>query len=415
MKTYITERTVLHCDMNNFFASVEIMKDPSLAPYPVAVCGSSEERHGIVLAKNYHAKKYGIQTGEPTVSAKRKCPSLITVSPHYDDYIKYSRLAKKIYSRYTDMVEPFGADECWLDVSGSKLLFGDGQNIADEIRQTVKKELGLTVSVGVSFNKTFAKLGSDLKKPDAVTVISKEDFKEKIWHLPASSIIGIGASTEKRLRSFGINTIGELAGAYEPMLKSILGINGIRLKEIANGIDNCPGMKLSDSVPVKSVSRGMTTRCDLNTYEEIKNLMSALCQDISSRLMSYGRMAAGVSVYLRDCNLNTRQCQKKLNTVTDSAWVLTNEAYDIMRKKLPLCSPIRSVTVAAIDLCDSTQPLQLDFFNDTSDVFKHEKLDRVLNDINIRYGDGTVIYANSALSEFKSGNAFGFGAVTENL
>ena len=207
------DRTILHCDMNNFFASVECRNDPSLKGLPVAVCGRIEERHGIVLAKNYEAKKYGIQTGEPVIRARAKCPSLVIVDPHYDEYVKFSRLAKKIYCEYTDLVEPFGDDECWLDVSGSHALFGDGETIANIIRERIKNELGLTVSVGVSFNKVFAKLGSDMKKPDAVTVIDRKSFKEKIWHLPASDMIGVGRATAEILNGYGIHTIGQLAKA----------------------------------------------------------------------------------------------------------------------------------------------------------------------------------------------------------
>ena len=189
------ERTVLHCDMNNFFASVECVKNPSLWGKPMAVCGSIEDRHGIILAKNYLAKSFGVTTGEPVVKAKYKCKNLITVEADYDSYIKYSSLARKIYDEYTDLVEPLGLDECWLDVTQSKKLFGDGEKIAGTLRERIKTELGLTISVGVSFNKSFAKLGSDMKKPDATTCIYNNDFKQKIWNLPASELFGVGSAT----------------------------------------------------------------------------------------------------------------------------------------------------------------------------------------------------------------------------
>ena len=303
------DRVILHCDMNNFFASVECKNDPSISSFPVAVCGNSEERHGIVLAKNYEAKKYGIKTGEPTVAAKAKCPFLVTVEPHYDEYAKYSHLARQIYSEYTDLVEPFGDDECWLDVTGSGLLFGGGEKIADTVRKRIKKELGLTVSVGVSFNKVFSKLGSDMKKPDAVTVIKRSDFKEKIWHLDASELIGVGPSTSRTLKSFGIHTIGDLANAYPELLRGKLGKNGIYLKEAANGREYSPVRPSNQGPPMKSIGHGMTTVTDLKTYSEIKSLILALFEDVGHRLIQNGKKAGGVSVSLRDCNFFTRQCQ----------------------------------------------------------------------------------------------------------
>lgn len=223
------ERTILHCDMNNFYASVECMLNPKLKGHPVAVCGSTEERHGIVLAKNYEAKAYGVQTGEVVWQAKQKCKDLIVVNPHYLEYIKYSRLAREIYSRFTDLIEPFGMDECWLDVSGSTDLFGTGEKIAEKIKETIKFELGLTISVGVSFNKIFAKLGSDMKKPDAITVIKKDTFKKKIWNLPASDMLGVGRATKKKLDNYGIYTIGDLAQTSPNLLQTTLGKNGILL------------------------------------------------------------------------------------------------------------------------------------------------------------------------------------------
>ena len=210
-RTGMSERTILHCDMNNFYASVECFLNPDLKPYPVAVCGSVEERHGIVLAKNYKAKACGVRTGEAVWQAQQKCRDLVIVPPHYEEYMSFSKAARKIYEDYTDQVEAFGMDECWLDVSGSASIYGDGEKIANAIRERIKFELGLTVSIGVSFNKIFAKLGSDLKKPDAVTCIPKERFKEIVWPLPASEMLGIGHATEKKLAAAGLRTIGDIA------------------------------------------------------------------------------------------------------------------------------------------------------------------------------------------------------------
>ena len=222
------ERTILHCDMNNFYASVECMLNPSLRGHPVAVGGDVENRHGIILAKNYEAKKFGIETGEALWQAKQKCPKLIIVPPHYEECLKYSRLAHSIYADYTDLIEPDGMDEVWIDVTGSTKAFGSGEVIANTLRERIKYELGLTSSVGVSFCKVFAKLGSDMKKPDAVTVIPKGNFRDIIWDLPASDMLGVGRSTEKFLSSYGIHTIGQLANAYPDLMKRKLGKNGNR-------------------------------------------------------------------------------------------------------------------------------------------------------------------------------------------
>ena len=406
-------RTILHCDMNNFFASVECRKDPRLFDLPVAVCGSVEERHGIVLAKNYVAKKYGIVTGEPVFSAKNKCPDLITVEPHYDDYTYFSGLAKEIYLSYTDLVEPFGADECWLDVTGSYALFGDGKTIANELRERIKRELGLTISVGVSFNKTFAKLGSDMKKPDAVTVIPKDSFREKIWSLPANELIGIGPSTTATLARFGVHTIGQLANAYPPMLKSALGKNGLKLIEIANGRDESPVVSEENAAPIKSISHGTTTVRDLETHDDIKTVMLALCEELGHRLLSLKRKARTVSISLRDNQLVTRQYQCHLDMPTDSYSVIAKRAFSLMCEKHVLSAPLRSVTVGVNDLIPSSSPCQVDFFTDTSDTIRRETLDSVMDMINVRFGREKIRYGllySSPLSDV--GEGFGFGMVS---
>ena len=231
-------RSILHCDMNNFYASVECMLDPTLKKYPVAVCGSVEERHGIVLAKNYAAKAFGVATGDAVWQAKQKCKDLVIVPPHYEEYIKYSKLARSVYSRFTDQVEPYGMDECWLDISGTEKLYGSPERVANEIKEIIKFELGLTISVGVSFNKIFAKLGSDMKKPDAITVIEKDTFRDKIWGLPAADLLGVGRATQRVLDSYCIRTIGDLANAEPDFLKRRLGKNGVALWQYANGNDH---------------------------------------------------------------------------------------------------------------------------------------------------------------------------------
>ena len=216
-------RTILHSDMNNFYASVECLYNPKLRGKPLAVGGDAEARHGIILAKNYEAKRFGVQTGEALWQAKQKCRELIIVEPHYDKYIRFSQMAREIYGEYTDQVESFGLDECWLDVTGSEKLFGTGRQIADQIRERIKFELGITASVGVSFNKVFAKLGSDMKKPDATTVIPPDSFREKVWPLPVNELLYVGRATHRKLHTYGVNTIGDLAKADVNFLKLVFG------------------------------------------------------------------------------------------------------------------------------------------------------------------------------------------------
>ena len=290
----MTERAILHIDMNNFYASVECMLNPELKPFPIAVCGSQEERHGIVLAKNYAAKAKGVSTGEAIWQAKQKCPNLVIVPPHYDQYMKFSKLAREIYGRYTDLIEPFGMDEVWADVTGSQRAMGTPLHMAEEIKETIKYELGLTVSIGVSFNKIFAKLGSDMKKPDAITVINKETFREQIWDLPASDMLGVGRATEKKLSSVGIRTIGQIAQFPCDFFQRRLGKCGIDIWRFANGMDTSKVTVRDIEAPDKTVGHGMTALQDLEDDAEVWKFILELCQDIGHRLYVFNKKATGM-------------------------------------------------------------------------------------------------------------------------
>ena len=384
------KRSILHCDMNNFYASVECMLDPTLKDYPIAVCGSQEERHGIVLAKNYKAKAFNVQTGDVIWEAKKKCPNLIVVPPHYDEYIKYSRLAREIYSRYTDQVEPYGMDECWLDISGTEGIFGAPEDVANEIKEIIKFELGLTISVGVSFNKIFAKLGSDMKKPDAVTVITKENFKDKVWCLPASDLLGVGRATGKKLKDYGIRTIGELADTNVDVLEMKLGKNGVSLWRYANGNDTSPVMKIGYLSPIKSVGHGITTVEDLYNEQEVWLVMLELCQDIGHKLKKYGLCAEGVAIYIRDNTLQHNQWQVKMDLPTQSAMVIARTAFNLFRKRYGWGNPIRSVTVQAINLVSQDAPRQIGLFMDIEKQEKMERLDRCVDYIRGRFGKDSI-------------------------
>ena len=384
------ERSILHCDMNNFYASVECMLDPTLKNHPVAVCGSVEERHGIVLAKNDKAKAFDVKTGDTVWQAKQKCKDLLVVPPHYEEYIKYSKLAREVYSRYTDQVEPYGMDECWLDITGTEYIFGSAEKVADKIRETIKFELGLTISVGVSFNKIFAKLGSDMKKPDAVTVIEKDTFRDKIWELPAADLLGVGRATQRILDSYGIRTIGDLARTNPDFLRSQLGKNGVALWNFANGNDLSLVAKKDFVSPMKSVGHGITTITDLEKPEQVWLVFLELTQEIGHKLRVHGLSAEGVAIHIRDNTLNTRQWQCKMDLPTQSSMIIAKKAFQLFENKYVWNNPIRSVTIQAINLIPQDTPFQIGLFVDIEKQDKLERLEKCIETIRQRFGKDSI-------------------------
>lgn len=383
------ERIILHCDMNNFYASVECMLNPSLKGHPVAVGGDAENRHGIILAKNYEAKKYGIQTGEALWQAKEKCRDLIIVPPNYEEYLKYSRLAHAIYEEYTDLIEPYGMDEVFLDISSSSKPFCYGEQVANALRERIKFELGLTISVGVSFCKVFAKLGSDLKKPDAVTIIPKDSFRELIWHLPASDMVGVGRATGKLLAGYGIRTIGDLANAYPDLIQKKLGKNGMLLLAFANGEDRSRVARQDYEPPMKSVGHGITTMQDLENNAEVWRIILALTQDIGKKLRLYNKNAGGVAIFVRyvqDKQIFGKQWQCQLPMRTHSTAIIAKEAYGLFERNYKWEYPVRSVTVRAINLCSQEEPEQIGFFMNPQEVDRRERLETVIEEIRDRFG-----------------------------
>lgn len=379
--------------MNCFYASVEMMLDPSLRGKAVAVCGSTENRHGIVLAKSELAKKAGVKTGMVNWEARQRCPDLIMVKPQYEQYLKYSELARNIYQRYTDQVEPYGMDECWLDVGGSRSVCGSGMEIAENIRKTVKEELGLTVSIGVSFNKMFAKLGSDMKKPDAITEIRKAEFKEKIWPLPASDLLFVGRATTAKLEKYGITTIGGIANADPQFLKRLLGVNGLGLWRSASGLDDSPVMHKDFVSPIKSVGHGITCTADLENEDEVWKVMLELSQDIGHRLRIHKLKASGVQISIRSNDLGFRQYQAPLALATQSPSVIAHKAIQIFRNNYRWIMPVRAVTVRAINLRPKNEPEQIDFFTDMQQLERLDKLDDCIEDIRRRFGKKAVFQA----------------------
>lgn len=380
-------RAILHSDLNCFYASVEMMLNPALRDKAVAVCGSTEDRHGIVLAKSEKAKKAGVKTGMVNWEARQCCPELIIVPPQYDQYLKYSALTRNIYNRYTDLIEPFGMDECWCDVTGSAKT---GVEIAEEIRRSVREELGMTVSIGVSFNKIFAKLGSDMKKPDAVTVITPDDYRQKVWPLPASELLYVGRATTKKLASYGIHTIGDIAAAGADLLGHLFGVNGVSIWRYASGLDHSRVMPLDYEVPVKSIGHGITCTADLNDSYEVWRVMLELAQDVGHRLRVHKLAATGVQVSIRANELSFRQYQAPLEHSTQSPSVIAQTGFDLFKRRYNWAVPVRAVTIRAINLIPQNMPMQASFYFDLEKVMRREKLDSTVEDIRRRFGKDAI-------------------------
>lgn len=394
------ERTILHSDMNSFYASVEMMLDPSLKGKAVAVCGATEDRHGIVLAKSELAKKAGVKTGMVNWEAKQKCPEIIFVHPQYDQYLKYSKLAHEIYYRYTDLVEPFGMDECWLDVTASRRIKGDGMTIAEEIRKSMREELGLTVSVGVSFNKIFAKLGSDMKKPDATTEITRDNFRDKIWPLPADEMIYVGRATIKKLNQRGIYTIGDLANFDPELLRHTLGKNGEMIWQFANGLDISRVCHKDFVSPVKSLGHGITCNADLINNREVWKVMYELSQDIGHKLRMHELLAYGVQISIRSSELWGNQYQTQLRLPTRSSQELAEAGFELFTERFDWKTPIRAVCVRAINLVPDKSPYQPDLLTDIGKIERRDRLETCIEDIRRRFGK-TAIRAASLMGNLK--------------
>lgn len=386
----MSDRVILHCDLNNFFASVSLLSNVTLYNLPVAVCGSVEARHGIVLAKNEIAKSYGVKTAEAIWEAKLKCPDLVTLPPDYKKYNEYSLLARKIYERYTDLVEPFGIDECWLDVTGSTRVFGSGEEIANRIKNEIKRELGITASVGVSFNKVFAKLGSDMKKPDAVTVISREIFKEKVWPLPVGDLLFIGKNTAEKLRNSGVFTIGDIAICEENMLSRLLGKNGLMLKTYALGEDISPVTPPREDDMPKSIGRSVTPDHDIKDREEVWRIFLEISEDISRQLHAKDLYATCVQVHTRDTSLNIKEFGKTFSTPSNISIMLAKRALAIFEDNYKWSLPLRSVGFRVTGLKNDNVAIQQDIFGDVNEDTKAELIEDSILTLRKKFGEDSI-------------------------
>lgn len=396
-------RYILHSDCNGFFASVECLHNPEIRNKPVAVCGDTDMRHGIILAKNEIAKKYNIKTGEAIWQATQKCPELVTVKPHFDRYIRFSREAARIYSDYSDRIEPFGIDESWIDLTGCVESFEQAERVADEIRRRVKYELGITVSIGVSFNKIFAKLGSDYKKPDAITVITDKNYKDIVWKLPVEDLLGVGRATKKKLNSIGVFTIGELAAFPYPMLKSNFGKYGDTLYTFSRGLDMSPVKPLGFVSLPKSIGNSTTTHRDMKNFKDAKIVMNVLADSVCRRLREQGLSASTVTVNLRDNSLLTITRQCKVDA-TDLSCEILSAALKLIKENCSFDKPLRSIGISLSDFKPKFEPEQLSLLRNEKARTRQSALDASVDILKKRFGSycvrPAVLLADRGLSGF---------------
>ena len=374
------DRIILHCDCNCFYASCELLSHPDLRQLPVAVCGDPTERHGIILAKNEPAKRCGVKTAETIWKAKQKCPGLILLPPHHRLYAEYSKKINAVYGEYTDLVEPFGIDESWLDVTNSLHLFGgDAKALADTLRGRIKREFGLTISVGVSFNKVFAKLGSDYKKPDATTVIARDNWRDIVFPLPVGDLLFVGRSAQELLGRYGVRTIGELSKCSEEMLETLMGKMGSQLYRYANGLDDSPVRGAADREPIKSVGNSTTFRRDLTRWDEVQSGISLLSDSVAMRLRRYGLYCGGVQVGIKNSRFQVFSRQTTLDHSTHLMREINDTALRLTKDLWKAPDPIRLLSVTALHLTEEAQSYrQLDLLGtDDTQQEKQEAVDAI--------------------------------------
>ncbi len=386
----MSDRIILHADLNNFYASVECLYNPALRNIPLVVGGDPQLRHGIVLAKNYPAKAYGIVTGEALWQADRKCPNLTVVKPNFELYLYYAHRVRAIYQDYTDQIEPFGLDEAWLDVTGTCCNGLTGEKIAAEIRRRTREELGLTTSVGVSFNKIFAKLGSDLKKPDATTVITSDNFRTKVWPLPAADLLYVGPSTKRKLARFGVRTIGQLAHLPPEFLHTQFGKWGDVLHSFANGLDTSPVAVFGTSSVIKSIGNSTTTPRDLENNQDILLIMYVLCESVAMRLRQHQFKCQTVQISVRDVDLVSYERQAKLERPSQISSEIARLAMALFTESYTWVRPVRSIGVRGSDLVDAATGVQISFFADEAQSLRIQQLEQTIDQIRARFGNASV-------------------------
>ena len=399
------ERVIFHCDLNSFFASVELLDHPELRHLPVAVCGDAASRHGIILSKNDLAKKAGVKTAEAIWQSKQKCPDLVFLSAHYEKYRHYSEKMAEIYQQYTDLVEPFGIDESWLDVTGSLHLFGgDARALADEMRDRICRELGLTVSIGVSYNKIFAKLGSDYKKPDATTCITVDNFRDIAWPLPVSDLLYVGRAAETKLKKFGITTIGALAEFDREAMVALLGRHGSMIHDYANGKDTSPVAPAGLVTAPKSVGNGTTFPRNLQGEDEVRAGLVMLADRVAGRLRGHEMKCSGIQLTIRDENLHDFGRQRRIDTPTWLGREIAEHAFSLAKELWNMSVPVRAMTITTIYLIPAHEVgAQMDLLSPdrSADRARIERGERAMDRIRAKYGSGA-IHSASALQKSKN-------------
>ncbi|MBP3429088.1 MAG: DNA polymerase IV [Clostridia bacterium] len=379
-------RVILHCDANSYYASVECLYRPEIRDLPVAVAGSVEERHGIILTRNPLARKYGVKTGEAIWQAKQKCPQLVCVPPDYPLYVRFSAKMRAIYEQYSPRVESFGLDEAWIDLSAPGMTLERGARVADEIRLRIRSELGITVSVGVADNKIFAKLGSDLKKPDAVTLLRPQDYAARVFPLPVGALLYVGPSTQRRLAQIGVTTIGALAQCDPALLRLRFGKNGLTLSAFARGEDRSPVMPVDHRAAIKSVGNSTTPPHDLTCMDDARCILFLLAESVAARLREGGLRARCISISARSTELVTCSRQITLPRATCLAGEIGRTALELFDGRFASAFPLRSVGLNCSMLTPDDAPVQLDFTGDEEKRMQREQLERSIDDLRRRYG-----------------------------
>ena len=387
------DRIILHSDMNCFYASVEMLHHPEFGNRPMAVGGDPEARHGIVLTANYPAKHKGVKTGMALWQAKQVCPEIIFVPPRMNLYLRFSKLAHEIYGEYTDLIEPFGIDESWLDVTASMECFPSPMEIAQDISKRIKKELGLTVSIGISWNKIFAKFGSDYKKPDVITEITKDNYKQIVWSAPVADLLYVGSATKKKLTTLGISTIGDLATSSPDMLTSHLGKMGLVLWVFANGGDETPVSLEGSFSPIKSIGNSTTTPRDLISNDDVQMVVYLLSESVASRLRDNHFVGSTVGLSVRDNGLYSFTRQHKITVPTNISEEIATQAFSLFQANYVWEKPIRSVGVRVADLQPDEYCYQLDLFTDAQMREKQLKIDIAVDSLRRRFGHDSILRA----------------------
>ncbi|HAB95210.1 MAG TPA: DNA polymerase IV [Lachnospiraceae bacterium] len=380
------DRVILHSDCNCFYASVEMLHHPELDGKPLAVGGDPEQRHGIILTANYIAKRAGVKTGTALWEARQVCPELVIVPPRMDLYLRFSELARAVYREYSDLVEPYGLDECWIDCTGSVECFGSGLQIAREISDRIRRELGITVSIGVSWNKIFAKFGSDYRKPDAITVVSRDNYRKIVWESPVEDLLFVGRATRRKLLRYGILTIGELAQADPSFLHGIFGKMGLVLSAFARGEDRTPVSADRGESPIKSIGNSTTTPRDLTTEQDVRMVMYMLSESVASRLRNHGFVGDVVEICVRDSTLSGFSRQHRIDVPTNISEEIAQEGMRLFRENYDWKSPIRSIGVRVSHLKAEGFPWQLSIFTDPEWREKQLRADLAVDEIRNRFG-----------------------------